>query len=154
MGYLKTVLTYDRTSEAEVDKSYLESQGISVYLMNGNTTRNELGAPFYIQLQVGDGDFENARDALRAINPKRFGSPAAVAEIDRAVKRTVLFFVAAAIPAGLIAFWLIPQIHAIAMPSHHGGIVPNLRIVGALVAAIAVGSLSATFASRRSRPPL
>ena len=116
MGYLKTVLTYDRPSEAEVDKAFLESRGIAVCLLNGETTRNEQGTPFYIQLQVNEGDFAAAWNALRETNPKRFGSPFRVDEIDRTVKRPACFFFAAAIPAGLMAYWLIPSLRGGAMP--------------------------------------
>lgn len=74
MPYLKTVLTYDRPSEAEVDKAFLESNGITVCLLNANTSRNELGAPFYIRLQVPDEEL-GTRDGVVARNesvPIRF----------------------------------------------------------------------------------
>ena len=61
MAYLKTLLTYNMPSEAEVDKAFLESRGIAVCLLNANTSRNELGAPFYVQLQVNAEDLERAR---------------------------------------------------------------------------------------------
>ncbi len=161
MGYLKTVLSYDRPSEAEVDKSLLESRGIAVCLLNAETTRNELGAPFYIQLQVNEGDFEMAWNVLRETNPKRFGSPFRVAEIDRAVKRSALFFIGAAMPAGLIAFWLLPPIRGGSMhaaPTRgwpvlaHGSMTPDVRLVAAILVAVLVGVGSATVAARKSRP--
>jgi hypothetical protein len=159
MGYLKTVLTYDRPSEAEVDKSFLESRGIAVCLLNGETTRNELGAPFYIQLQVNEGDFTAAWNALRETNPTRFGSPFRVEEIDRAVKRSAWFFFVAGIPAGLVAYWLIPSVYGGSMlPSarawpvlRHGPISPDLRVVAALVIAILAGIISATLATKKPR---
>jgi hypothetical protein len=159
MGYLRTVLTYDRPSEAEVDKTFLESRGIAVCLLNGETTRNELGAPFHIRLQVNEGDFENARNALQESNPQRFGSAAVVEEIDRQVKRSVAFFFAASIPIALIAYALIPPttgssapLPAPVLPLPYGGrITPDLRIVSALVIAIIAGIASSTVAAKRSR---
>ncbi|MBI2512945.1 MAG: DUF2007 domain-containing protein [Opitutae bacterium] len=109
MSYLETVLTYDRPSEAEVDKAFLESHGIVVFLLNANTARNELGAPFFIRLQVMAEDRERATEILRQANPSRFGSAARVAEIDRQIKHSALWFVLAALPAGFIAYWLIPE---------------------------------------------
>ncbi len=159
MGYLKTVLTYDRPSEAEVDKAFLESRGFAVCLLNGETTRNELGAPFYIQLQVNADDFEAAWNALRATNTQRFGSPFRVDEIDQTLKRSAVFFFAAAIPAGLVAYWLMPSIRGGAMPPAtrgwpvlgHGWITPDMRVVVAILVAILAGVASATFAARTMR---
>ena len=79
MAYLKTVLTYNQPSEAEVDKAFLESHGLTVCLLNANTSRNELGAPFYIQLQVADEEYERARRLIQEANPQRFGSADRVA---------------------------------------------------------------------------
>ncbi len=72
MAYLRTVLSYQLPSEAELDKSFLESHGITVYLMNNQTTRNELGPLFWIQLQVPDGRMavgqpDSAGGAARAV---------------------------------------------------------------------------------------
>jgi len=52
VGYPKTIVTYDRPSEAEVDKAFLESRGFAVCLLNGNTARNELGPAFYTRLSL------------------------------------------------------------------------------------------------------
>lgn len=109
MSYLETVLTYDRPSEAEVDKAFLESHGITVFLLNANTARNELGAPFFIRLQVMTEERERAVEILRAANPARFGSPANVAEIDAQIKRAVVWFLCGAIPAGFAVYWLLPE---------------------------------------------
>ncbi len=51
MAYLRTVLSYQLPSEAELDKSSLESHGLTVYLMNNQTTRN---------LGPGDGLLDSA----------------------------------------------------------------------------------------------
>ena len=102
MGYLKTILTYNVPSEAEVDKAFLESRGIAVCLLNANTARNELGAPFYIQLQVGDGDADAARSLIREVNPRRFGSSARVDEIDRQLRRALGRFALLGVPAGIL----------------------------------------------------
>ncbi|MEO6569802.1 MAG: hypothetical protein ABIO94_13650 [Opitutaceae bacterium] len=108
MGYLKTILTYHRPSEAEVDKAFLESHGFNVCLLNGNTSRNELGAPFYIQLQVVEEHHARATAILREANPSRFGSPARVAELDRQIKKTIFSVLLGAIPAGALGFFLCP----------------------------------------------
>lgn len=112
-GYLTTILTYGVPSEAEVDKAFLESRGIAVCLLNANTSRNELGTPFYIQLQVGAQDAEEARRLIREVNPQRFGSKERVDEIDRQVKRALARFVLVAVPTGLAVaaatYLLVPQ---------------------------------------------
>ena len=159
MGDLRTVLTYNRSSDAEVDKAFLESRGIDVFLLNGETAPSELGAPFNIQLQVSQRDFEAAWNALRETNPGRFGSPHVVDEIDRVVTRAALFFCAAAVPAGLIAYWLIPQAKGWPMPQwgiwpklYGSQIIPDLRIFAALLIAILAGIGSATVAGKKSLP--
>lgn len=108
MGYLKTVVTYNVPAEAEIDKAYLESHGLTVCLLNANTSRNELGAPFFIQLQVADGEHGQATELLREANPSRFGSQAVVDEIDRAFKRVVLLFLLGAIPTGALLYTIAP----------------------------------------------
>ena len=87
MSLLRTVVTYHQPSEAEVDKAFLESHGIDVCLLNGNTSRNELGTPFYIQLQVSYEQHAQAVALLREVNPQRFGSAERVTEIERAIIR-------------------------------------------------------------------
>lgn len=83
MSYLKTILTYHLPSEAEVDRSLLESHGITVNLLNAHTARNELGAPFHIRLQVPDEEVEEAVRIIREFNPQRFGSAENVKQIER-----------------------------------------------------------------------
>src|SRR3954467_12804144 len=83
VAYLKTILTYHLPSEAEVDKSLLESHGITVNLLNNNESRNELGAPFHIQLQVPGDEVEQAVAVIREFNPQRFGSTENVRQIER-----------------------------------------------------------------------
>src|SRR6185503_15736665 len=75
MSYLKSILTYHIPSEADVDKSMLESHGITVNLLNANVARAEFGAPFHIRLQVPDEQVEEAVGILRELRPERFGSP-------------------------------------------------------------------------------
>jgi hypothetical protein len=108
MPCFHTVLTYQVPSEAELDKSFLESQGITVYLMNNLTTRNELGPAFWIQLQVAEEDWPLATQILREARPERFGSVERVAELDRAIKRgAISAFIGAAV-AGLFAYVIVP----------------------------------------------
>ena len=83
MAYLKTVLTYHMPSEAEVDKSLLESHGLTVNLLNNNEARNELGAPFHIQLQVPGEQADEAVRILKEFNPQRFGSAENVRKIEK-----------------------------------------------------------------------
>jgi hypothetical protein len=105
VGYLKTILTYNIPAEAEVDKAFLESNGIASCLLNANTSRNELGAPFYVRLQVMEADVGRACDLIREANPRRFGSVERVDEIDRQIRRSLVRFVAMALPAGIAAGW-------------------------------------------------
>jgi hypothetical protein len=110
MAYLRTVLSYQLPSEAELDKSFLESHGLTVYLMNNQTTRNELGPLFWIQLQVPDEEWQSANQILREARPERFGSVERVNEIDRQIKRGALgAFVGAAVLGGL-AYFLAPKL--------------------------------------------
>lgn len=83
MAYLKAILTYHLPSEREIDKSLLESHGLTVNLLNNNEARNELGAPFQIQLQVPDENVAEAVALIREFNPPRFGSVEKVREIER-----------------------------------------------------------------------
>jgi hypothetical protein len=103
VGYLKTILTYNIPAEAEVDKAFLESNGIASCLLNANTSRNELGAPFYVRLQVMEADVGRACDLIKEANPRRFGSVERVDEIDRQIRRSLVRFVAMALPAGVAA---------------------------------------------------
>lgn len=108
MAYFRTVLTYQLPSEAELDKSFLEAQGITVYLMNNMTTRNELGAPFWIQLQVAEADWSSADRILREARPDRFGSAERVAELDRTLKRGAVSALGGAATAGLLTYFMMP----------------------------------------------
>lgn len=94
MSYLKTILTYHLPSEAEVDRSLLESHGITVNLLNAHTTRNELGAPFHIRLQVPEAEVAEAVRIIREFNPQRFGSAENVKKIERELGRVLLQAVA------------------------------------------------------------
>ncbi len=89
MGYLKSILTYHIPSEAEVDKSMLESHGIIVNLLNANVARAEIGSPFHIQLQVPDEQVEEAVMILKELRPERFGSAAVVKEIEAGILRAM-----------------------------------------------------------------
>jgi uncharacterized protein (TIGR03382 family) len=151
MAYLKTVLTYNIPSEAEVDKAFLESHGLTVCLLNANTSRNELGTPFYIQLQVADEEYMQAMNLLREANPSRFGSTARVAELDRAIKRTVGFFFLGAFPAAILALWLTPApVYRHDLPVYVQQ-APDLRpIVTAIVSPLA--GLLAVWLGRRRHP--
>jgi hypothetical protein len=110
MAYLRTVLTYQLTSEAELDKSFLESHGLTVYLMNNQTTRNELGPLFWIQLQVPDDDWLSANQILREARPDRFGSVERVKEIDRVIKRGAVSALIGAAVLGGLAYFALPKI--------------------------------------------
>ncbi|MEO7415024.1 MAG: hypothetical protein ABIZ81_16915 [Opitutaceae bacterium] len=137
MGYLKTILTYHQPSEAEVDKAFLESHGFDVCLLNGNTSRNELGAPFYIQLQVVEEHHARATAILREANPARFGSPARVAELDRQIKRTFFATLLGAVPFGALAFLFWPWAFEIFFAEHDA--VTHFRVPVAIVAAFIGG---------------
>jgi hypothetical protein len=102
-GYLRTILTYNIPSEAEVDKAFLESNGIAACLLNANTSRNELGAPFYVRLQVMEGDVATACRLIGQVNPKRFGSKERVDEIDQQIKRALVRFALVPLPLGIAA---------------------------------------------------
>jgi hypothetical protein len=110
MAYLRTVLSYQLPSEAELDKSFLESHGLTVYLMNNQTTRNELGPLFWIQLQVPDQEWASANQILREARPERFGSVERVNEIDREIKRGALSALMGAAVLGVLAYFLMPRI--------------------------------------------
>jgi hypothetical protein len=110
MAYLRTVLSYQLPSEAELDKSFLESHGLTVYLMNNQTTRNELGPLFWIQLQVPDEEWASASQILREARPERFGSVERVNEIDREIKRGALGALMGGVLLGVLAYFLAPKL--------------------------------------------
>jgi hypothetical protein len=105
MAYLRTVLSYQLPSEAELDKSFLESHGLTVYLMNNQPTRNELGPLFWIQLQVPDEEWLSADQILREARPERFGSVERVNGIDRVIKRGAVSALMGAVGLGVPAVW-------------------------------------------------
>lgn len=142
MSYLKTILTYHLPSEAEVDKSLLESHGISVNLLNAHTTRNELGAPFHIRLQVPSEQVEEAVAIIRQFNPQRFGSVENVKQIERELIRTLLGAVVWMVAAIVLVYVLTPE----------GGTEP--RWVRALTAGSGLGIMAyAAFALLRRKKP-
>jgi hypothetical protein len=110
MAYLRTILTYQLPSEAELDKSFLESHGLTVYLMNNQTTRNELGPLFWIQLQVPDDEWASANQILREARPERFGSVERVNEIDRQIKRGALCALMGGAILGVLAYFILPMV--------------------------------------------
>ncbi len=144
MAYLKTVLVYDRPSEAEVDKAFLESYGLTVCLLNANTSRNELGAPFYIRLQVADRELAEATRLLREANPARFGSAERVNAIERALKRSILVFVAAALVVGALSYWAIPGPiwGAARLVGARSRGIPNLKICAVLALGLLAGMIA------------
>ena len=157
MSYLKTILTYNVPSEAEVDKAFLESHGLTVCLLNANTSRNELGAPFFVQLQVMAEEAENARNLIRQVNPSRFGSSERVSEIDRQIKRALMRFLLVAIPVGvltgLVAYSLIPD------PSHprpvwfqRHWVDLDFRLEAAVLIGAATSVITAVIDGRRPKP--
>jgi hypothetical protein len=132
-GYLKTILTYNVPSEAEVDKAFLESHGIVVCLLNANTSRNELGAPFYVRLQVMEEDVGTACRLIGQVNPQRFGSRERVDEIDRQIKRALVRLAFLALPVG-IAVGAATYVLAAGLAASHPILVrrywvtPNIRV--------------------------
>ncbi len=159
MGYLKTVLTYNLPSEAEVDKAFLESRGITVCLLNANTSRNELGAPFFVQLQVMEEDAENARNLIKQMNPQRFGSSERVGEIDRQIKRAIARFVMIAVPVGVVvglgAYYLISnpaRTQAVYFRRHW--VMVDYRLELSLLAGVVASIAAAILDNRRQRKSL
>src|ERR1700722_10751832 len=139
MSYLKTILTYNLPSEAEVDRAFLESHGIEVCLLNANTSRNELGAPFFVRLQVMEEDAEKAQALIKESNPQRFGSSERVDEIDRQVKRALARFVIFGLPAGIAAalavyFLTVEPAHALPVRIRGSWVVPDSRLELSIVA--------------------
>jgi hypothetical protein len=156
VGYLRTILTYNVPSEAEVDKAFLESHGINVCLLNANTARNELGAPFYVRLQVMDEDVERASSLIKDANPSRFGSQERVNEIDRQIKRSVVRFVLISAPMGFAAFLLAYMLNPIpahneAMFVHQHWTIFYFRIRLSVLAGITACILTTLWDSRRLR---
>jgi hypothetical protein len=155
-GYLRTILTYSIPSEGEVDKAFLESHGIAACLLNANTSRNELGAPFFVRLQVAASDVEKACSLIRQVNPQRFGSSARVDEIDRQIKRALGRFALVALPigigVGLATYFLaanLPQANPIAI--RRFWVTPNFRIDLAIGIGLAASILASTWAARRRK---
>jgi hypothetical protein len=155
MGSLKTVLTYTRPNEAEVAKVFLESRGVGTQLVREAAAAQTPQGQCSIQVQVNEDEFDLAWSALR----ERSGSRERVAELDRSIMRSTAFFFGAAIPVGLVAFWLLPQMWGAPLPVRsirgwpawqHGPIALNLRVIAAILIAIIVGIGSAHFATKKS----
>src|SRR5947208_3411381 len=105
MSYLKTILTYHLPSEAEIDKSLLESHGLTVNLLNNNEARNELGAPFHIQLQVPGEEVDEAVRVLKEFNPQRFGSVENVRQIEKELGALLLKGLGVVAVAGTVIYF-------------------------------------------------
>lgn len=90
MGYLRTILTYSVPSEAEVDQSFLEANGITVNLLNAEVTRFEIGRPFDIHLQVPEEQAARAITLLRETHPERFGSVDNVNKITADIRQAMI----------------------------------------------------------------
>ncbi len=84
---LKTVLTYRKPIEAEIDKSMLESEGIVVNLLNRDSALDGLGGPFLIQLQVDDQNVERAAELIKSRSPGRIGNEANIRSAENAIAR-------------------------------------------------------------------
>jgi hypothetical protein len=154
VSYLQTILTYNIPSEAEVDKAFLESHGITACLLNANTSRNELGAPFFVRLQVMDEDAGRARDLIREVNPSRFGSSERVDEIDRQIRRSIVRFALIAVPVGIMAclltFLLVPDPgQTLATIVRRRLVAYDLRVELAVAAGIAACVATSFWAGRR-----
>jgi hypothetical protein len=157
VAYLQTLLTYSVPSEAEVDRAFLESHGINVCLLNANTSRNELGAPFFVRLQVNAEDLAEAHRLIAEVNPSRFGSPERAEAIDRMVKRAALRFVLIALPPAIVAavaVYLLFSAPAQAQPvwvRPHFFVLPNLPAEMALSTGILVAVVVGIWLNRRQR---
>ena len=101
MPILKTVLTYSRQIEAELDQSVLQAEGIAVFLLNHDSPLTEYGGAFQVQLQVPEEDHLRATMLLKSANPERFGSRERVQKEAKAiagiVRRFLVCFVAISI---------------------------------------------------------
>src|SRR3954467_13627681 len=93
-------------SEAEVDKSLLESHGLTVNLLNNNEARNEIGAPFHIQLQVPGEEVDEAVRVLKEFNPQRFGSIENVRQIEKELGALLVKGVGVVAVVGAILYFL------------------------------------------------
>lgn len=105
MSFLKTILTYDVPSQAEVDQSFLEANGFTVYLMNAEVTRFEIGRPFDIHLQVPADQAVAADALLRQVHPERFGSAANVRKIEKSMRRSAAQLALLCAASALVAFF-------------------------------------------------
>jgi hypothetical protein len=74
MSFLSTIRTYDRQSEAELDKSMLESCGFTVNLLNHDSAISEFGGMLKIQLQVPDEEAARAASILQSSRPRIEGA--------------------------------------------------------------------------------
>jgi hypothetical protein len=108
MASFQTVLTYQLPAEAELDKSYLEAQGITVHLVS-NLNTGELGPAFWVRLQVAGDDWLVATQILREARPDKFGSAERVNEIDRVLKRGALRALAGATILGVVAYFVVSR---------------------------------------------
>jgi hypothetical protein len=113
MTDFKTVLTYSQPIDAEVDKSMLESEGITANLLNRESSLSGLGGPFLVQLQVGGEDFQRASELIRARHPERFGQNENIRGAEAALARGArrfLWFVLSSIALLFLVelFWAPP----------------------------------------------
>ena len=114
MPALKTVLTYPKRIDAEIDASMLEAEGIRVNLLNHDSALTELGGAFQIQLQVPEGDYERTIALIRSKRPDRFGSNEGVRKAEAAVGRGFRRFVISIAATFLVLFFVFQRIPSVA----------------------------------------
>ena len=124
----KTVLAYPRRIDAEIDRSMLEGEGITVNLLNHDSSMTELGSAFQIQLQVAPEDHERAVALIRSRHPERFGSIDRARKEEAAIGRGFRRFVLTIAATSFVLFFFVQW-----MPS-----VDN-RILIALLCGVAFG---------------
>jgi len=109
----KTVLTYPKRIDAEIDRSMLEGEGITVNLLNHDSSMTELGSAFQIQLQVQPEDHERAVALIRSKHPERFGSIDRARKEEAAIGRGFRRFLVTIAATSLILFFFVPWIPSV-----------------------------------------
>jgi len=125
MSFLTTVRSYDKQTDAEIDKSMLEGNGFTVFLLNHDASISQIGGLLRIQLQVPAEEAERAAVILQSQRPWPKGSAEVGRNADAAIRRALIRYIFTAItllPVIWLLLYLVAEQSLVASITHSLGL--------------------------------
>ena len=153
MAFLATVRSYDNQTDAEIDRSMLEGNGFTVFLLNHDAPISQIGGLLRVQLQVPAEEAERAAVILQSQRPWPKGSAEVGRNADAAIRRALIRFVFIGI-ALLPLIWLL--LYLVAEQSLVASITHSLWLaaVTAFPVWAVIEIIRAAIKERGCKPPL